>query len=56
MEKMSRQEKILIVLALVLCAVFVVYLAVEETRAQPQAAWLSPGLFMSGCFSPAQFC
>ncbi len=43
MEKMSRQEKILIILALVLCAALVVYIAVGETRAQPQTARLNPG-------------
>ncbi len=43
MEKMSRQEKILIVLALVLCAALVAFIAVEETRAQPQTMWLNPG-------------
>ena len=43
MEKMSRQEKILIVLALVLCAALVAFIAVEETRAQRQTMWLNPG-------------
>lgn len=44
MEKMSRQEKALIVLALLLCAVLAVYTAWEETRAKPQTARSGPGL------------
>ena len=36
MEKMSRQEKILIIMALLLCAVMVIYGAVTESRAKPE--------------------
>lgn len=38
MEKMSRQEKMLLAGALLLCAALIVYCAVKQTRAQSESA------------------